>query len=351
MAFLVLALPRSRTAWLARFLTYGNFICGHEELRHARSLQDVEAWFRQPDIGSAETSAMQHWRLIPPEVKLVIIRRPVLDVVTSVIAKLPQLEIARPQLESAIRKLDRKLGQIELRRPNTLSVDYSELESEETCALIFEHCLGLPHDPKWYSFIAPINIQISLPALFRYAAAYQPQMQKLALEAKARTIANFHKHEGEDKSGVTIQEEGFDTVYRDGAELFRAHCVSVGEPADEYLRKNLTVMRELEKSGGLQFLTARCNGRLFGYLMYLIQPSLERQDSIIGVPTLFYVEPGFAGLGMKLQRAGISMLKARGADEIVFRAGPRGSGPRLSSLYKRLGAVEFGELYSLRLEG
>ena len=46
--FVVFALPRSRSAWLARFLTWGDWMCGHDELRHCRSLDDVRAWLAMP---------------------------------------------------------------------------------------------------------------------------------------------------------------------------------------------------------------------------------------------------------------------------------------------------------------
>lgn len=36
--FVVFSMPRSRSAWLARFLSYGDWHCGHDEIRHFRSL-------------------------------------------------------------------------------------------------------------------------------------------------------------------------------------------------------------------------------------------------------------------------------------------------------------------------
>jgi hypothetical protein len=52
---------------------------------------------------------------------------------------------------------------------------------------------------------------------------------------------------------------------------------------------------------------------------------------------------------MKLQRASLAALRERGVDEVVMRAGHRGSGPRLGTIYRRLGAEEFGNLYRLEL--
>ena len=53
---------------------------------------------------------------------------------------------------------------------------------------------------------------------------------------------------------------------------------------------------------------------------------------------------------MKLQRAAIETLQARGVNEVFFRAGVRGSGPRMGAMYRRLGAADDGQLYKLNLK-
>ena len=52
--FLVLALPRSRTFWLSRFLAFGGWDCGHDQLRFMRGMEDVKAWLGTPCFGSVE---------------------------------------------------------------------------------------------------------------------------------------------------------------------------------------------------------------------------------------------------------------------------------------------------------
>ena len=46
--FVVLSLPRSRSYWLSRYLSYGGWHCGHEEIRHARTLSDVRGRVGKP---------------------------------------------------------------------------------------------------------------------------------------------------------------------------------------------------------------------------------------------------------------------------------------------------------------
>ena len=57
MRFFVTGLPRSRTAWLANFLTYGPLTCLHDEFRHLDNPRDLEQLFTAaggPCVGHAD---------------------------------------------------------------------------------------------------------------------------------------------------------------------------------------------------------------------------------------------------------------------------------------------------------
>lgn len=346
--FVILALPRSRTAWLSAFLSYRDWQCGHDELRHCRSLEDVSCWLGQPCTGTVETLAAPFWRLLPrlrPDVRIVVVRRPVAEVVAS----LMRLGIGfdEQMLRAQMGRLDRKLDQIERRLP-VYSVAYDDLSSEATCAALFEHCLPYPHDHDWWAHCAARNVQINMPLLIRYMHAHREQMGKLAQMAQQRILQAMHIRPVAEAGGMTLQTEAFDDFYRDGEALFRNHLVSVGEAPDRSGVKNLALFRAIERVGCLQVVTGRVNGRMFGYLMSIISPSLEDSRETIACHTFFYAE--LPGLGMKLQRAALASLKARGVNEVYFRAGPRGAGPRMGALYRRLGAYPDGEQYRLRME-
>jgi len=349
--FIVLGLPRSRTAWLSRFLTYGDHVCGHEQLRYMRSLDDVAAWFRQPCIGSAETSAAPFWRLIDKvahDARVVVVRRPVHEV----FASLSALGIAfnGALLRKRLHALDRKLDQIEARLPHVLSVNYADLATEPTCKAVFEHCLPYPFDAEHWRALDGVNVQCDMRAMMRYAVAHSDQLNKLASVARHVTLADMSKQQPVDMDGVTFQTEGFDTWIADAKKLFDDHLVVVGEAPDDWRKKNLSLMKQISDTGGMQITTARCNGRMFGYLMTLLSPSLANPGKVSAYNTTFYADPQMKGLGAKLQRASIGMLKARGVSDVFFEAGQRGSGPRLGSLYKRLGAVDHGQVFRLPLE-
>jgi len=353
--FIIYALPRSRTAWLSRFLSYGGYQCAHEQSRHLRSMDDVRSWFSQDKTGVADTAAAPWWRTVQamrPDIRTVVVRRPVADVVDSLLAL--DMEgvgnFDRTRLTQTIYRLDRKLDQIERRVPGALSVRFSDLTKEATCAAVFEHCLSLPHNHAWWSALAPLNMQASMPALMRYLMAHKPQLDKLVAVAKHRTLASISSQKSTPPDGVTFQVESVDKFLADGDHLFREHSVQIGKAPDYYRRLNFPLWRALDQSGHMQIMTARSNGRMFGYLMTVIGPSMENPSVLSSQHLTFFGSSDFPGLGMKLQRASAAALAARGVGEVFMRAGVVGDGPRMGAVYRRQGAQEYGQMYKLELK-
>jgi len=344
--FVIFALPRSRSAWLARFLTYGPWQCGHDEIRHCRSLDDVTSWLAQPFTGTVETAAAPFWRLLPGGVRVVTVRRSVSDVIASL--HRTGLMFDEPTMVRTMERLQRKLDQIERRLPGVLAVQFEDLASETTCEAVFEHCLLLPHDPEWWTTASPVNLQINLHHMARYYAAHRPQLEKLAKTAQHRILSGMMR-EARELDGVTFQHEPFAQFYRDAQPLFAEHLVQTGQAPDDHTLKNLPLLQTLDDAGMLQTITARMNGRMFGYLMTVVGPTLDAPDVRQGWHTIFFASPDMPGLGMRLQRAALEALRERGVDEVIMRAGHRGSGPRLGTIYRRLGAEDFGQLYRLEL--
>jgi hypothetical protein len=345
--FLVLALPRSRTKWLSVFLSYKDAHCGHEELLRCRSFDDLRSWLAQPCTGSAETVAAPFWRLIPklaPDARIVLVRRPVDEVVASLM-RFGLFDAAG--LTAAMRRADAKLDQVEARLPGVLRVDYAGLADEATCARVFEHCLPYPHDPAWWAACSAVNIQINLRQMMRYYTAHRVQIEKLAAQAKHRMLAGLAAPTEMD--GISFQAEPFDAFYADAPALFREHLTQTEQHPDDHARKNLPLFRQMDAVGALHVWTARSNGRLFGYLVSVLAPSLDKPDERCAEQTIFFADPSWPRLGMRMQRAAIDDLKARGIDRVLMRAGHRGSGPRLGTMFRRMGAEPFGQLFNLPL--
>jgi hypothetical protein len=316
-----------------------------------RTLDDVTTWFSQPFTGTAETAAAPWWRLLgryAPGARVLVIRRPVVDVVDSLM-RLDGLFFDRDRMTQGMWRLDRKLDQLSARVPDVLTANYADLGREDVCARIFEHCTGLPHDHAWWSFLAPMHLQTDMVEMARYAAAYAPALNRLAYAAKQQTLTAMTRRRPVAPSGTTFQSEPYDAWIKDAQPLFEEHCVIVGEEPATWRKKNLPLMSHLYDIGALQIMTARSNGRMFGYLMTVLSPSLAHRNMLSAANATFFASPEFPGLGMKLQRAALQSLKDRGVGEVFFEAGRRGDGPRLGSMYRRLGAVEHGEVFRMSL--
>lgn len=347
--FVIMALPRSRTAWLSKFLSYRDWECGHDQLRFMRSLDDVKAWLSQGYSGSCESAAAPFWRTLlkyHPAVKVVTIRRPVEEVVESAANTGVWSDISA--VRATVTKLDRKLDQIEGRYPNVRSIQYDSLRDEIVCAELFEYCLPYGHDSERWKVLDAENIQINLAAQIRYGKANLAALTKLAAQSKQATLTDFAS-KPVDMHGLTIEQETFDEFMASCDWLFRRHCAEVGEAPDNWLNKNVPLMRQFYDMGIMQIMVGRSNGKPFGYLMTVLCPSLEEEGRLSAHNAAFYAAPEAHGLGLKLQRASIAALKEKGVREIFMRAGIRGDGDRLDVLYRRLGGHDFGRMYRVEM--
>lgn len=350
--FFILGLPRSRTYWLSKFLTYRDWTCGHEELRHIRSFDDAKSWLSQPNMGSAETALAPFWRLIPRDARLVIVRRPVAEVKDSLLRASygTDAHFDPIALDDVLKRADAKLDQVSRRGPGAvLQVQFHELDEEWVAKAIFERCLPYEFDREWWQTISKFNLQTSLPAIMRYHKAYGPQIAKMALTAKQIMLRDLATQHRKSVGDIEFAEESFRNFYRDGKSLFAEHAKDIGLRPDVAEKKNLPLYHVLDDAGMLQIVTARSNGRMFGYLMMEIAPSKECDGRFSAVQTLFYASKDAPGLGAKLERESIARLKARGVSE-VFGCSGTDEAAKLGSLYRRFGFASAGELHRLSLE-
>jgi len=345
--FVVFALPRARSFWLSRFLSAGGWAVGHDELRHMRSLDDVRSWLAQPLTGTVETAAGPWWRLLmelAPDARVVVLRRPVAEVVDSLV----RLGFEREAMVRIMTRADAKLAQIAARVPGALSVTFAGLCRESVCAVLFEHCTGLPHSSEWWRTIAPLNLQTDMAATVRYAAAYAPQIEKLRSIAAHRMLAGLRRQPMHDIDGVAIGVEPFDAYLVDGAWLRGDQYAAVGEAPEYQHQVNYPHLRLLDQAGALMTTIARHCGRVVGWLLTIISPSLDDARITSAYHTSFFASPQYPGLGIRLAIAANAAAIARGCGEIIGRAGTRGDGPKLGLLWRMLGFEGCGQLYMLR---
>jgi len=160
-----------------------------------RSVDEAIDLLRRPFTGAAETAAGYGWQILHhhlPNLRAVVIRRPVDDVVEAML-RVDVEGVAtydRGILTSIMTRGDRELERIS-RQPGVLTVEYADLETEEACAAIFEKCLGKPFDKKWWEFLRGQKIEADVKAALRYYYAHQKEVAgfKKACKTELRHLA------------------------------------------------------------------------------------------------------------------------------------------------------------------
>jgi hypothetical protein len=109
--FFICALPRSRTAWLANFLSYNACHCFHEPFNEY-AIEDLTALFRSTGkqyVGISDglnTLFIERLLKVFPTAKLVVVRRPAVEVTK----RMAELGFSCPEL---IERMDKELDRIE----------------------------------------------------------------------------------------------------------------------------------------------------------------------------------------------------------------------------------------------
>lgn len=171
MKFLIIALPRSRTAWLANFLTYGDSFCFHEPLlglSRVADIQDKVSTVTTPIIGATDTGAMYFVDVLLklyPGLKLVVIERP---------ANECQESIDSMGLQGDVTLMARQLEWIK-QRTKPLVIQFSSLDEKATMEELWNHCIGTPFPEQRWQLLKDMKIEVS-PEQF---------MSKLSNQAEA----------------------------------------------------------------------------------------------------------------------------------------------------------------------
>ena len=156
--FVILGTPRSRTAWLAKFLSYGDVTCHHEPSIHFRSLNDLAAMLRRSGVGASDSMMTLLWPeilFLAPNVRMVVVLRPMEEVLDSV----ERMGVSVPLVRSLLARIVGAVEEIKRSGFEALFVDFADLEKEEVCSRVFEHATGLPFDRDWWLSWRNVNVQ------------------------------------------------------------------------------------------------------------------------------------------------------------------------------------------------
>jgi len=342
MTFIVFSLPRSRSAWIARFLSYGGRKCGHDLAPECGSLDEFTERLRSDYAGTAETGAVVGWRALRrclPDARIAIIRRPIDEVYES----LARFGLGSQALLSELIERNAMLDDL-ARVRGVRSFTFADLSRMDDCRALFEHCLDIPFDWEWWEGLASVNIQVDVLAQVRFLRANHDRIEQLKREAVEKSRCIPH---------VVVDAEQWDSVWPEIDGLFAEHFAEVeGDLATVRPYKlDEPSMRQMSTAGVLRITTARVDGILVGYCMWQITPDVESAGMLIAQHGPWFVRKDQAHLmlGPKLFDASIADLRALGVKNAFPHHRLQGRGAKLGAFFRRRGAVETQRTYSLWL--
>lgn len=152
--FLIFALPRSRTAWLANALSHGGSVCHHD-----LSVEGVEAVLKtvRGDVGDSDTGLVH---LIPflgllKQAPAVVIHRDPNDVADSM------HRIGFPNTRMRMREQAQILRTLEMQWDGpVLHVEYEHID--RSGAAIWRHCIGGGFDAHRWERLCRLKVEVLL---------------------------------------------------------------------------------------------------------------------------------------------------------------------------------------------
>lgn len=190
--FIIYTAGRSRTAWLAAFLSYGGARCHQDVAIKFRNMREVAEFFAEAGTGAAETAASPGWRLIEhyvPGIRRVVVRRDTEEVIASSMWRTGALgPVDEYRLRSITEYEARCLEQIS-RMPGTLTVEFDDLRREDVCREIFEFCLPYEFDRDWWLTLDARNIQVDMHEMIAYYRAHKDEIEQFRRSCKRELIA------------------------------------------------------------------------------------------------------------------------------------------------------------------
>ena len=334
--FVIFALPRSRTAWLAHWLAHvSGARVGHDLAIDANTIDHWLEAVARTYRGTCETGAVEIWPILRrsvPNCRIITIHRPLKDVCASLAAAgyTPPLETLTRRY-AALERLAEEDG--------VLSVPFGALVDPKWCAMVQEYALGQPFNWSAWREADEINIQVEYSTRIQRLAERRPALDKLKAELAERLA--------EHKPFISVGEEPWASVAEDVERMGVSHHAEATEAIAGDYRLDQKTLLDLAAASLWRVFVARIDGVFAGYCCWMKETNLEEAAP----PTMnhgpFYASPCFARhrLGVKLLNVSRAVLEAEGYKILRLHHTTRGRGAKAGALYEQLGAVEYQREY------
>lgn len=146
---------------------------------------------------------------------------------------------------------------------------------------------------------------------------------------------------------ISYARENVDTVETDVIPLMILHDTAVSDDITQEwpLEIDIETYKKIEIAGMLRVFTARIDGKLVGYCVYMVMPSIFRKSLVISHENALYVRPENrnSGLALRLKAYAEKQLEIESA--MVMYHVPASS-PALGTILQRTGYKKYSETFA-----
>jgi hypothetical protein len=147
-----------------------------------------------------------------------------------------------------------------------------------------------------------------------------------------------------------IQVETWQQFYPDCLPLMAEHHEEIVEDKERMpLDLDVDSCAAMDKAGNMLLLAARKEGKLVGYGIFLLSNSLMSKKVQCATQAPYFVKADERknGIGLKIYRNAIEILRNRGVKQLFPHHWLKGGGEKLGEFFVHLGAHEIQHEYSL----
>lgn len=329
--YLILALPRSRTFWLANFLSAeAPAPCGHDVLVNCRTTDDfINSMFisMRGSVETAGIAGIRLWRARVPNLRIVLIRRPILDVIASMEKFTVDFD------HDDLWKKNALLDELAL-QPDVETIDYSDLDNTDCLNWLWETCNEVPVPAGLATVFKGQNIQIDMEARMHLLQSEQPRISALQADLAER-LSELNEH-----TKLIVREESFYTCWQECDMLGQLHWNETHadwEAARPY-NVDWNMLEAQFRTGTLHIATARIAGELVGYMFWHCSPDPESKPLWLAQMGPWFATAGSARAAYKLYTYSINMLRSYGMHNAILHHRTLGRGANLDKFFLRNGA-------------
>ena len=155
-----------------------------------------------------------------------------------------------------------------------------------------------------------------------------------------------------ESTGVLYADEALtDALFDELLPLLETHQAEVGHYQDIPLNINKETYFRIASAGMLAIFVARECGKIIGYSIYFVCPSMHYHPYVFANSDALYVDPKYrcASVGRTLIKFAQNELAKHGVS-VVFQHGKHNPAHNIGALFRRLGYEHLDDVWSIRLD-